>query len=140
MSDALKRLDISGHHTVHFQPPDLDKAVDQWFCHILADRGKNALREWGGEILDQSIEINQYVYKCPVWLRKYALMCVGLLSPITARCGLHACSPTSVHLTHKLWDSIKTTDERIEKILEKMNQEEIDVILAPGFAYPGMMS
>ena len=137
LSEALKRLDIAGHHIVHFEPPDLDKVVDQWFSHILADRGKNALREWEGEILDQSLETNKYILRCPIWLRKYALKVIGLLSPLTARCALQACSPTSVHLTHQFWDSIKTTDDRIQKILEKMNQEEIDIILAPGFVFPG---
>ena len=140
LSDALKRAEIAGHQVVPFQPPDLDKAVDQWFCHVLADRGKNALQQWEGEILDQSIEVNQFVFKCPIWLRRIILNITGLFSPLTARGALAACSPRSVSLTAQFWDSMQTINERIAKILEKMNQEQIDVILAPGFAYPGIMS
>ena len=38
--------------------------------HVLADGGANSLELWQGEILDQAIEVNNLVYKIPMWLKK----------------------------------------------------------------------
>ena len=138
MSEALSRLESLGHTTIPFQPPNLEKSVERWLNHILADQGKHALIDWEGEILDQSIEINRLVFKIPVWIRRIVLeYIVGQVSKLTAFCALSACAPRGVSATSDLWDSVHALNQDIALMLEMMNKAHIDVILAPGFAYPG---
>ena len=70
VADAVKLLASKGYEVVHFQPPNLDVAQKDFFRFILADLGRNNLVRWKGEILDQSIEINNLVYKVPFFIRK----------------------------------------------------------------------
>ena len=138
LSDMLKRLERAGHHVVHFQPSNLSGAIEQWLQHILADGGRNALRDWDGEILDQSIEMNRLLFKFPIWFRKFMIKyLLSLFSPLSAKGALEAFYPRSPNTAADLWDSLDILDERVAEILKGMNRENIDVVLAPGFPLPG---
>ena len=137
LDEALKRLEAEGHETVSFSIPEIGKIVDQLFVHILADNGKSALEDWEGEILDKSIIVNRLTLKCPLLLRKLAFLIVKFFSPSTARGGLAACYPRCCVSTSAFWDSMSLREKRMAKFAEKMNSENVDVILCPGMAYPG---
>ena len=137
MSEALKRLESEGHTVVHFALPNIKKIFDQLYEHILADDGKGALEDWKDEILDQSIIVNRMTLQCPIWLRKFLFLFVEMFSPSTARGGFGGCYPRCCVSTSKFWDSMSKLDKRMAAITHKMNQENVDIVLAPGMAYPG---
>ena len=133
VAEAVKMLSSKGHEVIHFQPPDLDIVQEDFFRFILADLGRNNLRRWKGEILDQSIEINNIVYKLPFWLRKSVAKCIfNVISPSMAR--LADCA---YHFTGDLWLGIKEAEDRKENILNAWNEAGIDIVIAPGFKFPG---
>ena len=134
----MKRLESKGHTIAHFEIPNNEKIVEQLFEFILADNGAGAMNDWKDEILDKSIIVNRLTLKCPLWLRKVAFLIVEQFSPTTARGGLSACYPRCRFTTAKFWDSMSLRDERMAHVVQKMNSEEIDVILGPGMSYPGI--
>ena len=133
VAEVVKMLTSKNNESIHFQPPDLD-IVQEDFCRFIeAHFGRNNLRPWRGEILDQSIEINNIVYKLPFWPRKSVAKCIfNLISPSMAR--LADCA---YHFTGDLWLGIKEAEDRKEKILNAWNEAGIDIVIAPGFTFPG---
>ena len=118
---------------IHFQPPDLDLVQEDFFRFMLADLGRNNLVRWKGEILDQSIETNNLVFKTPFWIRKtIAKFLFRFISP-----SMYRLSDCAYHFTGDLWNGIKESEQRKEKILNAWKNAGIDVLICPGFAFPG---
>ena len=133
VAEAVKLLSSRGYEVIQFQPPDLDIAQKDFFRYVLGDLGRNNLVRWKGEILDQSIEVNNIVYKIPFWLRKsvgkFILQFVSRSMTVLADC--------SYHFTGDLWNGIKETEARKEKLLKAWNQAGVDIVIGPGFIFPG---
>ena len=133
VAEAVKLLSTKGYEIVHFQPPDLDLVHRDFFRFILADLGRNNLVRWKGEILDQSIEINNIVYKIPFWIRKtVGKFILKFFSHSMAR--LCDCA---LHFTGDLWNGMKEAEDRKEKILNAWKEAGIDIVIGPGFTFPG---
>ena len=129
---ASEMLRSKGFEVVHFQPPDLDEVFMDFFRFMLADSGKNSLEVWKGEILDQSIEVNNFVYQLPDMLRKKIFgKMIGLVSS-----SMGKISPLGLSFSGDLWNGLKAAEDRKVKILQKMKSLGIDVIIAPGFTFP----
>ena len=100
---------------------------------MLADLGRNNLVRWKGEILDQSIEVNNLVYKIPFFLRKSIFKCIfNLISPSMAHI-----SDCALHFSGDLWNGIREAEDRKAKILKAWNDAGIDIVIGPGFGFPG---
>lgn len=99
---------------------------------MLGDAGKTHLEKWKGEILDQSIEMNNIVYQCPLFLRRTLM--TWLVTKLTPTMGnLGKCGYT---FTGDLWQGLIESDVRKTQILNEWRDAEIDVIIAPGFTFP----
>ena len=90
--------------------------------------------KWKGEILDQSIEVNNLVFKVPFFVQKIiSKLIFKYVSPSMARvAGL------GLSFTGDLWNGIKEAEDRKEKILNAWKDEGIDIVIAPGFTFPGL--
>ena len=133
VAEAVQMLSSKGFETVHFQPPNLDIVQEDFFRFILADLGRNNLVRWRNEILDQSIEVNNIVYKLPFWLRKsVAKFIFRFCSP-----SMERLADCALHFTGDLWMGIKEAEDRKEKILKAWKEADIDIVIAPGFTFPG---
>ena len=133
VAEAIKILSSKGHELVPFQPPDLDVVQEDFFRFMLADLGRNNLVRWKGEILDQSIEINNLVYKIPFWIRKsVAKFVFKFVSP-----SMYRLADCAYHFAGDLWTGIKKAEQRKEKILNAWKEAGIDVLICPGFLFPG---
>jgi len=129
---AIEALDGAGCEVVYFKPPNLEVMMNFFFDHVLADGGANSLEMWKGEILDQAIEVNNFVYKVPMWLKKL------LFKPIFALTSNIMKNVTTRGLlkTKDLWKSVEKLEGLTVDILSLWQQKEIDVIIAPGFVFP----
>ena len=133
VAEAIKILSSKGYEVVPFQPPDLDLVQEDFFRFMLADLGRNNLVRWKGEILDQSIEINNIVYKVPFWIRKtLGKLVFKYISPSMSRIA-----PCAHHFAGDLWNGIKDAEQRKEKILNAWKEAGVDVLICPGFLFPG---
>ena len=133
VAEAIKILSSKGYEVVPFQPPDLDLVQEDFFRFMLADLGRNNLVRWKGEILDQSIEINNIVYKVPFWIRKtLGKLVFKYISP-----SMYRIAPCAHHFAGDLWNGIKEAEQRKEKILNAWNEAGVDVLICPGFLFPG---
>ena len=131
--EAVNILSAKGHDIVHFQPPDLDAVQRDFFNFVLADLGRNNLVRWKGEILDQSIEVNNLVYKIPFFLRKSIFKFIfNLISPSMAHIA-----DCSLNFSGDLWNGIRDAEDRKAKILKSWNDAGIDIVIGPGFGFPG---
>jgi len=129
---AIEAVSGAGCEIVYFRPPNLEVISHYFFDHMLADAGANSLPMWKNEILDQAIEVNNLVYKIPLWIRRNIIgPLLRLLSPIMS-------DVSSRGLTHSkdLSISLRKLDEIIHEILTTWQNQNIDVVIAPGFAFP----
>ena len=118
---------------IPFQPPDLDLVQEDFFRFMVADLGRNNLVRWKGEIVDQCNEINNLAYKVPFWIRKTVGRFVfRFISP-----SLYRLADCAYHFTGDLWNGLKASEQRKEKILNAWKKAEVDVLICPGFAFPG---
>ena len=133
VAEAIKILSSKGYEVFPFQPPDLDIVQKDFFRFMLADLGRNNLVRWKGEILDQSIEMNNIVYKVPFWIRKtLAKLVFRFISP-----SMYKLADCAYHFAGDLWNGIKEAEQRKEKILKEWNKAGLDVLICPGFVFPG---
>lgn len=129
---AVDTLEKLGCEVVYFRPPQLENIAHYFFDHILADAGINNLELWEGEILDQAVEINSFVYKTPMWIKRWMFAPIFyFLSRIMYQVS------TRGHTKSKdLWKSLERLDDMVEKMLQDWNDLGLDCVIAPGFAYP----
>jgi len=96
---------------------------------MLADLGQNALEVWKDEVLDQSICVNNLVYKIPFCLRstlfKYFF---DLTSPSMAKVAA-----AGLNNAAHLMKGLEECEARREAHLRAWVEAEIDVVIAPGF-------
>ena len=129
---AVDLLAAKGHTVVHYQPADMVELVKDFFRLILADLGANSLEVWKDEVLDQSIEVNNIIYKVPYAVRITVLnLLFNIFSPSMAK--LAKCS---LHVTADLWKGMKELDQRKTEFLNAWKEQELDILIAPGFVYP----
>ena len=84
---------------------------------------------WKDEVLDQSIEVNNLVYKVPFCLRKTLFkLFFDLTSPAMAKVA-----PRGLNNSARLWKGLEECEARREAHLRAWVEQGIDVVIAPGF-------
>ena len=80
----------------------------------------------------QAIEVNNLVYKIPMWIKKC------LFTPIFALTSklMKNVATRGLLQTKDLWKSVEKLDGLAVEVLSLWQQKEIDVIIAPGFTFP----
>ena len=133
MSEAVKVLSSKGHELVHFQPPHLVDIYKDFFRFLQADLGRNNLARWSGDVLDQSTVRNSRAYKVPFWLKKTLFKFIfKFVSP-----SLEQIIDCALPFSGDLWTGIKEAEDRKAKVLKAWNDAGVDIVIGPGFAFPG---
>jgi len=131
---AVESLRSRGHEVVHFQPPHLTQLVRDFFNFMLADLGQTSLDVWKDEILDQSIEVNNLIYKMPFAIRKTLFkFLLDIFAPSMGKladCGLHK--------TCDVWMANEEFQQRKADFLEAWQNQGLDVVIAPAMVAPAM--
>jgi len=133
LKEVIELLKADGHEIIKWNPIDFFKAYKLFADFLVADKGYYFNKSMKYEEIDTSIELNNMIFKTPVFIRDLAAHVINLFSRVNA-IFLFAGARTS----REIWARNAEKDEMIYNMMREWERQGFDAIISCAFPLPAI--